>query len=113
MIIQELVAIQDRCGYLPAEELRVLGRRLNVPLHRIHEVASFYPLFRLQPGPPVTVRVCRDMACHLRGSARLKGSMQALANEIGSDKVCVEGVSCLGQCDRAPSAVSINDHVYW
>src|SRR5262245_45756274 len=102
MIVQELVAIQDRCGFLPDEELRALARRLSVPLHRIHEVASFYPLYRLKPGPPVTVRVCRDMACHVRGSVRLKSALQAVANEIGPDRVCVEGVSCLGQCESAP-----------
>ena len=113
MIVQELVAIQERCGYLPQEELRVLARRKSVPLHRIHEVASFYPLFKLQPPPVVEVKVCRDMACHLRGSTRLKRGLEALASEIDPKQVLVEGVSCLGRCDFAPSAVSINDNVYW
>ncbi len=109
MIVQELNHIQERCGYLPEEELRALSQRKNVPLHRIHEVASFYPLYRLQPPPVVDVKVCRDMACHLRGANRLQRSLEAAGHEFGS--VCVGGVSCLGQCDR-PIAVAINDHVY-
>jgi NADH:ubiquinone oxidoreductase subunit F (NADH-binding)/NADH:ubiquinone oxidoreductase subunit E len=113
MIVQELTAIQKRCGYLPEAELIALARRLTVPLHRLHEVASFFPLFRLQPGPAVEVKVCRDMACHLSDSKRLRAKLAAIGQEIGTGSdVEVEGVSCLGQCDHAP-AVSINDHVYW
>lgn len=112
MIVQELYAIQQRCGYLPEAELRALSERINAPLHRLHEVASFFPHYRLQPPPAVTVRVCRDMACHLRGSIGLRRNLEALAHELG-ESVVVEGVSCLGQCDSAPSAVTINDHVYW
>ena len=113
MIVQELVAIQERCGWLPAEELRALAQRRSLPLHRIHEVASFYPLFKLQPPPAVQVRVCRDMSCHLRGSARLRRGLEALASEIDPKQIVVEGVSCLGRCDFAPSCVSINDRVFW
>src|SRR5262249_41807284 len=111
MIVQELHAVQERCGYLPEAELRALAERLRVPLHRLHEVASFYPLYRLVPGSPAEVKVCRDMACHLHGAPRLQGDLTALGSEIGGGKVTVDGVSCLGQCDR-PVAVSINDHVY-
>jgi NADH:ubiquinone oxidoreductase subunit F (NADH-binding)/NADH:ubiquinone oxidoreductase subunit E len=102
MIVQALREIQHRCGYLPQEELRQLSQRLKVPLHRLHEVASFFPHYRLKPGPRVEVLVCRDMACHLRGAPGLRKSLEALANELGPD-VTVEGVSCLGQCDRAPA----------
>ena len=113
MIVQALHEIQHRFHYLPAEELQALSRRLNVPLHRIHEVASFYPHYRLRPPPQVDVRVCRDMACCLRGAERLRDSLAAQANEIGGEppRVVVGGVSCLGQCDHAP-AVSINDQIY-
>jgi NADH:ubiquinone oxidoreductase subunit F (NADH-binding)/NADH:ubiquinone oxidoreductase subunit E len=111
MIVQALHEIQHRCGYLPEGELRALAQRLTVPLHRLHEVASFYPHYRLQPPPDVDVRVCQDMACHLRNADRLRRNLEALANEIVGSQVAVGGVSCLGQCDRAP-AVSINDHIY-
>ena len=109
MIIQELRLIQDRCGYLPEHELRALAQRLRVPLHRVHEVASFYPLYRLKPPPLVEVKVCRDMACHLRGAPRLQQDLQAYAHERGGGQCEVGGVSCLGQCDR-PVAVTVNDH---
>jgi NADH:ubiquinone oxidoreductase subunit F (NADH-binding)/NADH:ubiquinone oxidoreductase subunit E len=111
MIVQALNEVQARCGYLPEAEFRALTRRLGVPLHRVHEVASFYPLYRLQPPPAVDVAVCRDMACHLRGAGRLQSSLATFAHEINGVRVVVGGVSCLGQCDR-PVAVCINKHVY-
>src|SRR5947207_11445654 len=99
MIVQELREIQERQGWLPPAEMRALSARLNEPLHRIHEVASFYPLYRLTPPPAVEVKVCRDMACHLAGAPQLTAALQAVAQEFGPNQVSVCGVSCLGQCD--------------
>src|SRR5437899_4864792 len=113
MIVEALLEIQDRCGYLPHEELHRLAERLREPLHRIHEVASFYPHYRLQPPPRVDVKVCRDMSCHLRGSPELRRRVEAVAQELGAREICVGGASCLGQCDSAPAVVSINDHIYF
>ena len=109
MIVQELTKIQQRCGWLPKDEMRALAQRINVPLHRVHEVATFYPLYRHEPPPTVEVKVCRDMACHLHGAPRLIADLEAYARELDEKKVQVCGVSCLGQCDR-PVAVLINDH---
>ncbi len=109
MIVQELRQIQERCGWLPKAELKALSERLNIPLRRLHEVASFYPLYRLTEPPTVEVKVCRDMACHINGAPRLIESLEAYAKEFGPGVVVVEGVSCLGQCDK-PVACLVNDH---
>ncbi|MGH9676298.1 MAG: NAD(P)H-dependent oxidoreductase subunit E, partial [Candidatus Acidiferrum sp.] len=109
MIVQELKKIQERVGWLPPDEMRALATRLNVPQHRVHEVASFYPLYRLSPPPFCEVKVCRDMACHLHGAPAFMRNLQAFGAELGGKDVHVEGVSCLGQCDQA-IAVTINDH---
>lgn len=109
MIVQELRQIQERCGWLPRAELQALSERLNVPLRRLHEVASFYPLYRLSEPPNVEVLVCRDMACHINGAPRLIESLTAYGQELAPAKVHVGGVSCLGQCDK-PVACLINDH---
>src|SRR5437763_7069049 len=112
MIVQELRHIQERLGWIPKDEMRALAERLGVPLHRVHEVATFYPMYKLEAPKGVDVKVCRDMACHLRGSERLRQSLEGFAQEVHSRTGCpveVGGVSCLGQCDRA-IAVSVNDH---
>ena len=111
MIIEELRAIQHRLRFLPAEELRALAARINVPLYRLYAVASFFPHFRLTPPAPVEVRVCVDMSCHLWGASRLQRSLEGTAKQMGTETVVVTEVSCLGQCDGAPAA-SINDQIY-
>ncbi len=112
-IVQGLGEIQRDHQYLPAAEMAALAKELGEPLHRVHEVASFFPLYKLEKGPEVDVRVCRDIGCHLRGAAGLQESLRQFAGQISSDGkgVTVRGVSCLGQCDGAP-AVCINDHSY-
>ena len=111
MIVQELQKIQERCGWLPAEELRALSQRLTVPLHRLHEVASYYPLYRLKPPPRVDVKICRDMACHMAGAERVRAEVEMIASEYPAGSVSVDGVSCLGRCDKAVAA-AVNDHHY-
>lgn len=112
MIVQELHKLQHEHHYLPADELHALSERIGVPLCRLHEVASYFPHFRLTPPPAVEVRVCRDMACWLHGSAACKQQLTTLAGEIGGSQVEVESASCLGRCDGAP-AVMVNDTVYF
>jgi NADH:ubiquinone oxidoreductase subunit F (NADH-binding)/NADH:ubiquinone oxidoreductase subunit E len=111
MIIHELHTIQRQHGYLPVTELQALSRRLNVPLYRIHGVASFYPQFRLQPPPAVEVKVCRDMACHLRGASDLLDIAHTAAAASPLTDVAVTPTACLGQCEAAP-AIAVNNRPY-
>jgi NADH:ubiquinone oxidoreductase subunit F (NADH-binding)/NADH:ubiquinone oxidoreductase subunit E len=108
-LINELKAIQERHGYLPEDELRAFSQRTATPLYQIQAVASFYPHFRLRPGPRFEVKVCRDLSCHLGGARQLS---RAAGHQVRSITGCEIGeVSCLGRCDQAP-AVVINDTIY-
>ncbi len=111
MIFEELKAIQRQHGYLPAAELASLSRRIQVPVYRLHGVASFYPHFHLAPPPRADVRVCADMSCHLRGACELKDGLDRVFRGQDATQVAVRDVSCLGRCDTAP-ALSINDRMY-
>lgn len=110
MIIDELRVIQEHHGYLPTNELRALSKRTNVPLHRLHGVADFFPHFRLEPPPPVEVLLCADMSCHLNGADELRRAIQEQVAQLGPRGVVIREVSCLGQCDRAPAG-AVNDAI--
>ncbi len=111
LVFEDLREIQRQFGYLPADQLRSLATKIDVPLSRLHSVASFYPHFRLSPPPKIDVRVCQDMSCHLRGARELRADLDSAFPQVEKTDVRVGGVSCLGRCDEAP-AVAINDHIY-
>ena len=97
-----------RIRLLPADELRRLAGKIDVPLSQIHAVASFYPTFSslLRPND---VRVCADIVCHLRGGVEVKASLDRAAfRGANPEAVTIRDVSCLGRCDQAP-AISVNE----
>ena len=106
VLVPALQRIQHEFGYLRRESLEQFSRESGVPLYRLQAVASFFPHFLLSPPRKVVLRVCRDMACHMAGSATMLRNLASFADE----QLSVEGVSCLGRCDRAPAAcVSVKD----
>ena len=42
-LIPRLRAIQESSGYLPRPKLEALSTELGIPLHKIHEIVSFFP----------------------------------------------------------------------
>jgi NADH:ubiquinone oxidoreductase subunit F (NADH-binding) len=106
-LLAELTRIQDRAGYLPEDELRLLAERVELPLHRLNEVASFFPHLHLAPPARVEVGVCQGLACHLHGSRDLLDRLAQAAERM--DGVEVSGCSCQGRCDRGPT-VSVTRH---
>jgi NADH:ubiquinone oxidoreductase subunit F (NADH-binding)/NADH:ubiquinone oxidoreductase subunit E len=100
VIVPALQRIQHEFGYLRREELERFGASSGIPLYRLQAVASFFPHFQLTPPKKCTVKVCRDMACHLAGSAETLRDLQSVV----SKDVAVEGASCVGRCDRAAAA---------
>ena len=99
-LVPALQRIQREFGYLKREGLEEAARVLDVPLHRLQSVASFFPHFRLVPPKKVVVSVCRDMACHLAGASSIMAELKAR----GGEEIEIQGVSCVGRCDRAPAA---------
>jgi NADH:ubiquinone oxidoreductase subunit F (NADH-binding)/NADH:ubiquinone oxidoreductase subunit E len=111
LIFDELREIQRQFGYLPADQLKALAKKIDVPLYRLHGVASFYPHFHLAPPPKADVRVCQDMSCHLRGARGLRSGLEESFRQSGYMDAKIGAVSCLGRCNEAP-AVAINDQIY-
>ena len=105
-LIPALHAIQERVGWLPREELVALSREVHRPLYEIEGLISFYPHFRTTAPARVTLRVCHDLSCWLRGA---EVGLAGLRDRYGpdADVEVIEG-SCIGRCDAAPAAV-VND----
>jgi NADH-quinone oxidoreductase E subunit len=106
-LIPILQDIQDNYGFLPKEEVKVVARRINVPVTQVYSVATFYKMFSLIPKGRHQLKVCLGTTCHLKGSQRLVDSFcSRLGVEVGytskDGKFSLETVACLGSCAQAP-----------
>src|SRR3954471_3974950 len=101
-LIPALNAIQQRCGWLPRDELVALSRDVRRPLYEIEGLISFYPHYRTTEPKAVQVAVCHDLTCWLHGSdERIAEATARYGDDV---EVEVVEVSCLGRCDIAPAA---------
>ena len=109
-LIPVLQRAQAIYGYLPAEVLAHISRRLRTPLSQVYGVATFYAQFYLQKRGRHSVRVCDGTACHVRGAAKIISTLEkelgVQAGETTPDyRVTLEVVYCLGSCGLSPVAV--------
>jgi len=116
MLIPMMQDLQAECGYLPADALRRLAGRLDVPLSRLYAVATFYSSFRLAPKGLHEVTLCVGTVCHLKGAGQIS---EMIRNDFGVEPggttadglFSFQPVNCVGACAVAP--VMIVDGKYY
>jgi len=113
VLIPLLQEIQREAGYLSENSISDVSRYMNIPLNKIHGVATFYDQFRFFKKGRYHVRLCRGTACHVYRSATLLSEiekiLQVKAGQTTRDgKFSLEIVDCLGACGNAPVMI-IND----
>jgi NADH:ubiquinone oxidoreductase subunit E/NAD-dependent dihydropyrimidine dehydrogenase PreA subunit len=116
LLIPLLLDIQSKYNYLPAEVLRYVSARTEIPLSTIYSIARFYSAFSLVPRGKNLIRVCMGTACHLKGAGHVADSISDKLGigdgETTQDmKFTFERVNCLGACALAP-VVTVNDKYY-
>ena len=105
LLIEHLHCIQDHYGHVSSPHVAALAELLNLAQTEVYEVATFYHHFDvvregMAPPPPLTIRVCESISCHLAGA-------NALLHELASrhDQIRVIASPCVGRCENAPVAV--------
>ncbi len=106
LLVEFLHLIQDRHGCISAAHVVALAEELKLAMTEVYEVATFYHHFDLvkegeTPPPPLTVRVCETLSCHMAGA---QGLHDALVRTCGPG-VRVIGAPCVGRCEHAPVAI--------
>lgn len=106
-----LHAVQDQCGYISPEAVQWVARKLDLQPINVHELVTFYPMFRQKPAGEHEFKICRTLPCALGGARKLHGH---LCRRLGLNaKACgpqttrdgqfsVEFVECLAGCGAAP-----------
>lgn len=115
VLIHAFQSIQKEHNYLPAEELKALAKRLDIPLSEVYSTASFYKHFYFKPRGKNVLCVCLGTACHVRGAGKVLEKIEEAfgikEGETSADmSVTLETVGCVGCCGLAP-VVTVNEEV--
>jgi NADH-quinone oxidoreductase subunit E len=106
-----LHAIQEHFGHVSRDAIEWVAAKLGLQPINIHELVTFYPMFRQEPLGRTHIKVCRTLSCALAGSGELRGHF---CRKLGLDshkhgpqttpdgKFTVEFVECLADCGNAP-----------
>lgn len=106
-----LHALQEHFGYLSKEAVEWTAGKLELAPINVHELVTFYPMFRQEPVGRYHLKVCRTLSCALGGAYKLR---QYFCEKLGLDhhaqgpqttadgKYTVEFVECLASCGTAP-----------
>jgi bidirectional [NiFe] hydrogenase diaphorase subunit len=106
-LVEVLHVAQELYGWLAPDVLAHVARTLRLPPSRVHGVATFYHLFRLEPPARHACTVCDGTACHVRGARALLGAVRAATGLAPGEAtpdgaVEVKRVRCVGACGVAP-----------
>ncbi len=117
-LVEILFAIQyeKHSNYISAEELRMVSKELNVPLSKVHGVASFYSMLSTTKRGKHVIQICNSAPCYLNGGKEIvkifKDILDIDIGEVTEDGLfSMEFTSCIGACDVAPAA-KIDNKVY-
>src|SRR5438105_10880460 len=92
-------------GHLSDDALKLVAATLDLPYAHVYGVATFYTMFRREPGGKNTIRMCTNISCMLRGGYDVLAAFeQKLGLEKGqsnADFTLVEE-ECIAACANAP-----------
>lgn len=111
-----LHAIQDDQGQLTLDTIAWAAEKCGISPATAYGVATFYPMFRLEPTGTYHIQVCAAIPCALCGGRELLGALEeklgVSVGETTSDgKYTLGKCECLAACHEAP-AVHVNKKVY-
>ncbi len=115
-LIPILNDVNRSLGFLPAEALDEISRRLRVPKSQLFSVASFYQMLSTKPRGTHVIQFCESAPCHVVGGRQvwetLQEELKLKAGETSPDgKWTLLTVSCLGVCAVGP-VIIIDDDIY-
>ena len=106
LLIEQLHKINDTFRGLHERHLVALAKLMNISMAEVFEVATFYHHFEViregEQAPQFTLRVCDGLSCEMAGAAKLLNNLKA---SLGTSKINVVSVPCVGRCEQAPVAV--------
>ena len=116
MTIPVLHAIQEHHGWIPAQAMDEAAAFLGIPASQVHDTATFYEEFFLQPRGRYTIWLCQSVSCEIMGepslTAHLRNKLGIEPGETTADgKITLMKVECLGACGGGP-VMLVNERLH-
>lgn len=108
--------VQEKEGLISPQAEQEVADYLGLPVAQVHEVISFYHLFRQKPQGKCHFSVCQTTACCLLGAEEvieyIEQKLGIKPGEVTPDgKFSLGLVECLGACEIAPIMQCNKDYV--
>jgi NADH-quinone oxidoreductase subunit E len=112
LVLPLLHCVQDALGYVTEEDARAIADYIGMPPIRVIEALTWYTMFDREPQGRHVIKVCRNIACSLRGSERVLEHLERrLGIKVGETtadgRFTLKTVECLASCGTAP-AMQVN-----
>jgi NADH:ubiquinone oxidoreductase subunit E len=108
IVLAALHLAQKQFGHLSDDALRLVATTLDLPYAHVWGVATFYTMFRREPGGTQTIRMCTNISCMLRGGYEVLETFEKQLGlkrgESNSEFTLIEE-ECIAACEYAPCAV--------
>jgi NADH:ubiquinone oxidoreductase subunit E len=108
VVLAALHIAQKQFGHLSDDALRLVAKTLDLPYAHVYGVATFYTMFRREPGGAQTIRMCTNISCMLRGGYEV---LEAFERKLGlkrgesNKEFSLVEEECIAACEYAPCAV--------
>ena len=113
-VMSALTIAQREVGWISPEVEADIAAYLGMPPIAVHEVATFYTMYNLQPVGKFKLTVCTNLPCALRSGNHAAEYLKAKLG-IGFNETTADGMftlkegECMGACGDAP-VMLVNNH---
>lgn len=112
--IDALKIVQQHRGWLSDEAIKDVADELSMAVEEVDSIATFYTRLYRRPVGRNVILVCDSVSCMVMGYETLyKSISEKLSIQFGETtadgRYTLLPISCLGDCDHAPSLMVNND----
>jgi NADH-quinone oxidoreductase subunit E len=108
LVLPLLHVVQEEQGYVSEADADAIAGYIGMPALQVHEARTWYTMFEREPRGRYVLKLCRNIACALRGSERLIAHLEdKLGIRVGETtadgRFTLRTVECLASCGTAPA----------
>jgi NADH-quinone oxidoreductase subunit E len=107
LVLPLMHCVQDAQGYVSDADAQAIAQYLGVPEVQVVEALTWYTMFDREPQGRHVIKVCRNIACTLRGAEAIVEHLQhklgvAVGGTTADGRCTLKTVECLASCGTAP-----------